>query len=37
MVPGIDVDVRIELLHRHAQAALHQQASERSCGNPLAE
>ena len=32
---GIDVDVGIELLHRHAQAPLDQQTPQRGRGNPL--
>ena len=35
--PGIDVEVRIELLDRHAQAALDEQAPDRGGGDPLPE
>jgi hypothetical protein len=34
---GVDVDVRVELLHRHAQASRLQQAPQRRCGDALAE
>jgi hypothetical protein len=33
----IDVDVRVELLHRHGEATLHEQAAERGRGDALAE
>jgi hypothetical protein len=33
----VDVDVRVELLHRHAQAAHLQQTTERGGGETLAE
>ena len=33
--PGIDVDVGIELLHRHAQSALDEQSAKRSGGDAL--
>ena len=36
-MPGIDVDVRIELLHPHAQAALFEQHADRRAGEPLAQ
>ena len=35
--PGIDVDVRIELLERDLQAARHEQAADRGGGDALAE
>ena len=35
--PGIDIDVRIELLHRHAQAPFDEQSPKRSGGDPLAQ
>ena len=35
--PGVDVDVRIELLHLHAQAARLEQAAERRRGDALPE
>ena len=34
---GIDVDVRIELLHRHTQSALDEQSSKRSGGDALSQ
>ncbi len=34
---GIDVDVRIELLHPHAQAAAFQQHADTGAGQPFAE
>ncbi len=34
---GIDVDVRIELLHRDGQAALDEESAQRSGGDPLPE
>jgi hypothetical protein len=37
IVPGIDVEVRIELEHRDAQSALDEQASERRRGDALTE
>jgi hypothetical protein len=35
--PGVHVEVRVELLHRHAQPAGLQQAAQRGGGEPLAE
>ena len=35
--PGVDVDVRVELLHLDLEAARFQQAAERGCGDALAE
>ena len=34
---GIDVDVRIELLHPHGEAALFEQHADRRAGQPFAE
>ena len=35
--PGVDVEVGVELLHRHPQAAGPEQVPERRGGEPLAE
>ena len=36
MVPGVDIDIGVELLHGHLKAALFEQTSQRGSGHAFA-